>query len=223
MKYETGGSWEEVAVDLWFPTDVTVTGNPPGLPYDEFDLRATLSLALDELRYRCSSLSLRAVDAGFSAPDIDAAMLRSLSMARIMDGVSGQLGKTADQLSDGDHVIARLQIRARDEDTGLDERLATVSRIYAREVLSGRKPAQAVREELKAPSSTVGYWVRRAKDLGYIRQARPRPSLRQLLEESESDSSGRRPHRTILPERSGPQSGKANEPQQSRSDESSET
>ena len=48
---------------------------------------------------------------------------------------------------------------------------AKVSHIYMKAAREGRPRAKAVRDELGLPTSTAGYWIRRAKDLGLIKEA----------------------------------------------------
>jgi len=68
-----------------------------------------------------------------------------------------------------DHTVGPVVLsqRARDrmvEAGPTDETLLWVARIYIMAELVGDPPAKHVREAFKVPTSTAGYWIRRAKD-----------------------------------------------------------
>lgn len=171
MEYSAKGAGEpvpylEMALGLWFPMEVEATGAAPGLA-DEYKIVARLSLSPTAMDYRLNALLLHTEDG--SHADIDATSLRQLSVTTIRDGIVPAVEKTTDQLADGERSSGVMDLFSPRRVQGeMDERLVEVARIYVRERLSGRRPAKGVREQMKVPSSTATYWVRRAKDLGYI-------------------------------------------------------
>lgn len=167
--------WHEVAVGLWFPAKVKAVGPamgltsanvPPGASGAAFSLEATFHMKRDGLGYLLGALELQAA---YAADEIDGGTLRKLSLVGIKGGIGERVGRLTHELPADIWGIEPLNISSEVREQAGEDRLVRVARIYAREVLSGRRPAKAVSEELEIPSSTAGYWIRRAKDLQYLR------------------------------------------------------
>ena len=166
--------WHEVAPGLWFPEVVTVVGPAPGLYSSRppegskstgYTVEAELRMQSTGIAYALNKVSLHAL---FVGDEVDGAALRKLSLGGLKTGVGG-VGVESESPPPGHIAFYPLPMWTGHEGGSLDEKLANVAHIYARAVLSGRQPAKSVSEQLEAPVSTAGYWIRRAKDLGYIR------------------------------------------------------
>ena len=192
LAYATGADdpytrWDEMAPGLWFPSDITVLGPAPGLPrvVDEddgvemapFGIMALFRLDPYGVGYEMSSLKIDASAVGHGGNparlvggEVDGSVLRKLSLVGLKDGIGEAFGSSRVDIPEGDFVGTALKI----DEENADEHLILVARVYVREALSGRRPAKAVSEYFGVATSTAGYWIRRAKDLGYIRRERPR-------------------------------------------------
>lgn len=169
--------WHEVAVGLWFPHCFKTGGPAAGLESqntpahavgDAYHFQATFSMKGDGLGYLLSALEL---SASYSADEVDGAILRKFSLAGIRSGIGYEVARNTDELPPDVTGITPLNISADVRALGEEDRFVQVARIYAREILSGRKPAKAVSEIMGVPTSTAGYWIRRAKDLRYLRDS----------------------------------------------------
>ncbi|GAB3192034.1 hypothetical protein GCM10027061_21230 [Nesterenkonia suensis] len=149
------GRWIEVAPDTWFPDTLLVAGTVEGC-----EVSAWYALDVSRLRYSIFALQLRAEP---DCDEIDAAMLRRLSLTGFLD-MAWTIARSSAGVPQGDLWPGGLSA----PDAAYHPTLVEAARIYAREALSGHRPAKGVREQMGVSASTAGYWIRRAKDRGFL-------------------------------------------------------
>ncbi len=148
--------------DIYAPSEIrhTYTDMGDGLP------DVALSLGLEGRRYVVTSLTFdRARDGGLP---ITSELIRRIPVQRM---VNEAVGWAVELWMDGKirEVVMPEELRASLVNQGpTDETLTWVARIYIMAEAAGLKPAQSVKESLKIPISTAGYWIRRAKDRGFM-------------------------------------------------------
>jgi hypothetical protein len=104
-------------------------------------IRSTASLAVE----------LRPARAFDGRPDLQLAVLRA--------GIEDMIVRTVEDLALSPDDRKRLVAAG-----PTDETLLWVARVYILAELAGDPPAKVVRETFGVPTSTAGYWIRRAKD-----------------------------------------------------------
>lgn len=161
--------------DLYAPTwvELTVTG------MEDIDVDYVAVLVLEGWRYVVQELRILRRDDG---PPITGELLRGIPVAMLIRGTVSNLVELrtdpdAAYESDGfrlrepEQVVITPDERRRMVEAGpTDDTLLWVARIYIMAELAGDPPAKSVKETLDIPTSTAGYWIRRAKDRGILKQ-----------------------------------------------------
>lgn len=172
--------------DLYAPTwvELTVTG------MEDVGVDYVAALVLEGRRYVVQELRILRRDDG---PPITSELIRGIPVAMLIRGTVSNLVELrtdpdAVYGSDGVRMRAPEQVVITPDERGrlvgagpADETLLWVARIYVMAELAGDPPAKSVKETLAIPTSTAGYWIRRAKDRGILTQqattVAPHPSL----------------------------------------------
>ncbi|GAA1103473.1 hypothetical protein GCM10009650_02770 [Nesterenkonia jeotgali] len=161
-------SFYECAPDLWYPERINLDNL---ITEDDPDQRFGVSLLMSPLEgkyavrkfsvsYSDDTSNLVPVPRGLTSAD-----LRTLSINALVSQVVEHADFSRARLSETQHELHELPYNPEH----LDSNLAEVARIYAREQMAGRRPAKGVVSTMGVPTSTAGYWIRRAKDRGYLR------------------------------------------------------
>jgi hypothetical protein len=172
---KSSGDKVHTGSDLYAPTwvELTVTG------MEDIDVDYVAVLVLEGRRYVVQELRILRRDDG---PPITSELIRGIPVAMLIRGTVSNLVELrtdpdAVYESDGLRLRAPEQVvitpdeRRRMVEAGpTDDTLLWVARIYIMAELAGDPPAKSVKETLDTPTSTAGYWIRRAKDRGILKQ-----------------------------------------------------
>lgn len=161
-----------VGSDLYAPTrvELTVTG------MEDIGVDYVAVLVLEGRRYAVQELRILRRDDG---PPITSELIRGIPVAMLIRGAVSNLVdlRIAQPSPKGttSHTVGGVLLtpddRVRLVEAGpTDETLLWVARIYVMATLAGDPPAKSVKETLDIPTSTAGYWIRRAKDRGILKQ-----------------------------------------------------
>lgn len=161
-----------VGADLYAPGRVDL--NAPGRTDIGADVRGVL--LLDGGRYVVQELRITRQDGG--APVTSELIRRIPVQTLIREMVSGSVRlmtrhaspKGSYRQSFGPVRLSADERRRMVEAGPTDETLLWVARFYLMAGLAGDPPAKSVKENLDIPTSTAGYWIRRAKDRGILGQ-----------------------------------------------------
>jgi len=157
-----------VGSDLYAPTrvELTVTG------MEDIGVDYVAVLVLEGRRYAVQELRILRRDDG---PPITGELLRGIPVAMLIRGAVSKLVElhmdpdVDYQLRVPEQVVITPEERRRMVGAGpTDDTLLWVARIYVMAELAGDPPAKSVKETLDIPTSTAGYWIRRAKDRGIL-------------------------------------------------------
>src|ERR1035437_6246165 len=169
MKHPNWGkAWDRVHVgcDLYAPSRVEMMlKDVEGLTVD-----ILAAMVLEGRRYVVQELTITRRDGG---PPITSELLRGVPVHSLLRGsVSAALqlripepgpeGTTTHTM--GLFVLPQRERRRLVKAGPTDETLLWVARVYIFAELSGDPPAKHVKDVFKVPTSTAGYWIRRAKD-----------------------------------------------------------
>jgi hypothetical protein len=167
--------------DLYAPTwvELTVTG------MEDIGVDYVAVLVVEGRRYVVQELRILRRDDG---PPITSELIRGIPVAMLIRGAVSNLAELRIdpdvdyELRVPEQVVITPDDRVRLVEAGpTDETLLWVARIYVMAELAGDPPAKSVKETLDIPTSTAGYWIRRAKDRGILKQpattGEPHPAL----------------------------------------------
>ena len=131
---------------------------------DDYPADLEVDLVLDGRRYVVDVLTIRRQEGGVSVTGehLRKIPVQEIVLSLVSDLLSTILGGTESA------KITRKEIKAAVEAGPTDQTLDLVARIYVFAELAGEPPAKSVRETLDIPTSTAGYWIRRAKDRGLL-------------------------------------------------------
>jgi hypothetical protein len=149
-----------VGAGLYAPPAIWVEATDTELPLD-----ISAELVLDGFRYVVGKLtaSQREGGAAVTGEALRAIPVQTLVRGAVADRV--RLRVNGEQTD----VVLPHEERKRLADNGpTDETLTWVARIYLTAELASDPPAKAVKEAMGIPTSTAGYWIRRAKDKGLM-------------------------------------------------------
>jgi hypothetical protein len=132
---------------------------------EDVELDYSANIVLDGRRYVIDDLHIRRRPGG---PAVTGELIRKIPVHHIMR----RAVVDATEYRENGQVS---QIRLTDSDLKrivgngpTDETLQWVARLYVSGELAGIAPAKNVRSILEIPTSTAGYWIRRAKDRGFL-------------------------------------------------------
>lgn len=164
------GKAVQVGADLWAPPRIRVDiTDVEDLPVD-----VHAELRLDGARYVVAELAVRQREGG---PPITGELIRTIPVQTLVRGGIADVAtmgtrafRTSVALGPEEH--ARLA-----GDGPTDETLRWVARIYVQAQLAGEPPTKAVKDTLRIPLSTAGYWIRRTKDKGFMDPVKQAPAM----------------------------------------------
>lgn len=180
MKYiPRGEGYAEVAYGLWFPRNVLVYGDAPGLPPRLnmfYRFHCWLTLEVELLEYRATRLDIGIEDGRHGPvggwkhqfPRIDPEALRAFRFSEMQAGIGGAVACGTDNLPEEAERASPFGHLRDVPDSSIDQDALRVAHVYVKEALSGRKGAKGVSEEFGVSIATAGRRIRHAKDLGYM-------------------------------------------------------
>lgn len=149
-----------VGAGLYAPPAILVEATDTDLP-----LNLSAELVLRGSRYVIRKLIAWQRDDGAA---VTGEALRAIPVQTLVRGAVADWVRLRANGEETDAALPQEDRKRLTDDGPTDETLTWVARIYLTAELTSDPPAKAVKEALSIPTSTAGYWIRRAKDKGLM-------------------------------------------------------